>query len=206
MHRYNPVDATFAITLEHRGVVTDCVIQTMTTDPPIEFRSGGLPNANPSTRFQSCVTKAILRSEDLRDAMSEMEWLGGATVTIAVNGLDGDWTMAISSTGDCGRGVVEFSSTSDSFLSFDCRANADIGASYTYSLTSLSRTMQALKVSSETLLRIDDWGLLSLQLAIQGSEGLEPNFVDFLICPLADDVGTQSGGTTQASTSEDSGF
>ncbi|KAK0434054.1 repair protein Rad1/Rec1/Rad17-domain-containing protein [Desarmillaria tabescens] len=118
------------------------------------------------------VLKNILKSEWLRDALSELD-LSCEKLTFIGNPLprkDPQRQKAksrvglkpmlrIQATGTFGSTEMDYPNDRDVLETFDCAQTI----SFSYRFAHISRTLRALQSSTKTLLRIDDEGLLSLQ-------------------------------------------
>ena len=129
-------------------------------------------------RFSDCPCNhyAIIKAEDLKDALLELEWIGGSTMELVMSNADP--YFAIITSGDCGQAQVEFPNDSKVFFRFDC----DVEQSAAYSMGMIQKIKTALSISDNVQVRMNEQGLLSLQCSTKAVDG-QSSFVDFLISP-----------------------
>lgn len=169
---YYETEGMFQLTLEEDGVLTECDLRTMVQqEDAIDF----------NFRASRIISKAILSSDALKDAFSELAEIGGAKkVQIQVSPLDP--LLRLISIGTVGTIDIEFPRRSDAFISFHCEHEQ----CFSYSLPLLQHALRALSCAKETFLRINEPGMLTLQHMIVSSLG-QRSFVDFVIYPLDED-------------------
>ena len=79
--------------------------------------------------------------------------------------------------GEAAKCEIEFAASSSALVEFGCEQEAQIS----YHLAVLELALKAVHVASETFLRINADGMLSVQHMIDGNHGVK-GFVDALVC------------------------
>lgn len=172
---YSTADKLLCITLEDRSI-NDKVIDT-TFKLQTQDSYGGTIDY----RFQDCPCNhtAIIKADDMKDALSELDWLGGSTMELVMS--DSDPYFAIISCGECGQAQVEFPEDSEVFFRLDCTGEA----SAAYSTNMIQKVKFALSISDQVEVRMNEQGLLKMSCSTKAHGG-HPAFVDFLINPAFD--------------------
>lgn len=178
---YLDAECRFRLTLEEQGVFTSCDIRVL--DGNVEDDAGSdWSSLASSFRERAEVFKAIIRSENLREALHELRDLTGAnTAHVVVS--PGPPHFQLSAHGSVGKLEIEFPRNSNLFDLFECEAPA----TFKYQLEALLQGMRAIAVSEETYFRISPEGIMCIQHQVNSSCGM-PLYVDFLMVPnIADD-------------------
>jgi len=169
---YTTVDKQLCIMMEdtsNSSLVVDTKFQLQTMDShfsALDFKFQDYP----------CDHYAILKAEDLKDALQELEWLGGSALELIMS--DKDPFFALTCHGDCGQAQVEFPSESEVFFRFECGSEQTAS----YSMSMAQKMKAALSLSDQVQVRMNEQGLLSLQCSTKSYDG-HSAFVDFLINP-----------------------
>lgn len=174
------------VMLDENGVLTDCGLRTLVADPPLEFDF--IPSSAPN--------KFIVKSEVIRDALTEFDLLNsGVDVTFSI---ETNQRFVLSIDGPLSACEIEISGTSDCVSRLDCKESQ----SYSYRLAMLLRTFKSLSLSRDTCIRMNNRGILSMQLMIQ-LPNQQSAVVEFLMCPsiLADDSDMRDADNTTNSNS-----
>ncbi|KAK0227976.1 Rad1/Rec1/Rad17 [Armillaria fumosa] len=154
---------TLLLAEDSTGPTTTCEISTYDAEPHLE-----LP-----FNLEKMVLKIILKSEWLRDALSELDpscekltFIGNpppredpSQKQKAKSRVGLKPMLRIQATGTFGSTEMDYPNDRDVLETFDCAQTI----SFSYRFTHISRTLRALQSSTKTSLRIDDEGLLSLQ-------------------------------------------
>jgi len=164
---YQQEGRPLCLILEDSGVMIECSIKTLEPMDPLDFHF--LSVAVPNT--------AIIQSEALRDALSELEWAAAdVDVTMSVGSHP---HLSLSAVGVHGTCEIVFPQHSDVFTSF--AFTKAITNRYKYAL--LFKAFKALSLSKESSIRMNENGVLGFQHMIRGEEG-QVTFVEFFICAL----------------------
>jgi hypothetical protein len=164
--------------------ITECVIRTLADDTEEEQ---ALDFAT-AFRASDINSKAIVHSEQFRDAFMELAELPGASI-VAVSMNSVHPMLRMSAEGDSGSCFIDFGS--DSFSLFQC-TNPLL---FTYKLSLLERASKPLAEAEKTFMRINGDGILSLQNLIKQPQG-EKTYVDFFV--LACEDGRDIGGPDES--------
>ncbi|KAK0478044.1 Rad1/Rec1/Rad17 [Armillaria luteobubalina] len=154
---------TLLLAEDSTGPTTTCEISTYDAEPHLELPFD----------LEKMVLKIILKSEWLRDALSELDpscekltFIGNpppkedpSQKQKAKSRIGLKPMLRIQATGTFGSTEMDYPNDRDVLETFDCAQTI----SFSYRFTHISRTLRALQSSTKTSLRIDDEGLLSLQ-------------------------------------------
>ncbi|KAK0434060.1 Rad1/Rec1/Rad17 [Desarmillaria tabescens] len=153
---------TLLLAEDSTGPTTTCEISTYDAEPHLELPFD----------LEKMVLKIILKSEWLRDALSELDpscekltFIGNpppredpqrqkAKSRVGLKPM-----LRIQATGTFGSTEMDYPNDRDVLETFDCAQTI----SFSYRFAHISRALRALQSSTKTSLRIDDEGLLSLQ-------------------------------------------
>jgi len=176
---YTTAEKLLVITLEDRSN-HDRLIDTTFKLQTQDCHGGAI-----DYRFQDCPCNhhAIISADDLKDALGELEWLGGSTMELVMS--DSDPFFAVISCGECGQAQVEFPGGSEAYFRLDCTGEASAG----YSCAMIMKIKFALSISDQAEVRMNEEGLLKISCSIKAHEK-HTAFVDFIISPAfnADEV------------------
>ncbi|KAG7453030.1 Rad1-domain-containing protein [Guyanagaster necrorhizus] len=188
---------TLLLAEDSTGPTTTCEISTYDAEPHLELPFD----------LEKMVLKVILKSEWLRDALSELDPSCEKLTFIGNPPPTGDPSqprqkqkansrvslkpmLRIKATGTFGSTEMDYPNDRDVLETFDCAQSI----SFSYRFAHISRTLRALQSSTKTSLRIDDEGLLSLQFLMpspspkQGKKDEGPAaFIEFRCLALDDD-------------------
>ena len=166
---------TFKLVLMEGTVVNECKIRTIVE----EDEDGGLLDFAGAFRAVGVKNRAILPSEHLRDAFSELSELPGAT-TVSVLMSPQRPFFRLSAQGQNGSCEIEFPHGHESFTQLMC----EVPLEFEYRLSLLQHAGRALATADKTFLRMNQDGMLSIQhMMVQSAEGGK-TYVDFFV--LAD--------------------
>ncbi|DBA02468.1 TPA: hypothetical protein N0F65_008682 [Lagenidium giganteum] len=179
--------ARLLLVVEDSGVVCECSMQVLEREGndvgPMEFES--------AFEHAAVVGRCIMQSAPLHEAFAELYDLpSAAAVTITMVGQGDDSTtnndaasgcLKLRATSESGACDIAFAPRSSAFIEFFC-ARSDGSCSGTFHVAVLQQALKALAQSSETFLRMNDDGFLSVQHMIEGPAG-ERAFVDALVSP-----------------------
>lgn len=138
-------------------------------------------------RKTEVTARAIASSEYLRPAVGELAEVAGATcctLGISPKGV----TMGCVGNAMGGDCLVELGK--EGFVSLECHADLDVEKhEWTYPLHLMLQGMRGLEVARETCVSLNQNGMIAIQHQVVDNavgDG-EPNFVDFIMGPIADD-------------------
>jgi cell cycle checkpoint protein len=151
--------------LEDTGVRTDCGLRTLEAEPPTDFN------------FRGCtvVSKIMMKSECLKEAMSELDW-SSDLITFLIS-PDPPY-FRLTTSGPSGSCQVDYPKDSKIFEAFSCSQTQ----AYSYKTKLLQPTVKALALSVKVAVRMNERGLLNLQ-HMYLSEDEKSCFTDFFILP-----------------------
>ncbi|THH30271.1 hypothetical protein EUX98_g3934 [Antrodiella citrinella] len=159
------------------GPTATCEVTTYEADPVLD-----LPFDSDAT-----VLKIILKSSWLHDALSELHSSSCEKLTIVANpppppgraaNHNAPPRLRLMATGPFGTTEMDYPSDKEVLESCEC----DTHISFTYKMLFIAEAIRALQSSMKTSLRIDEGGLLSLQLMMPsvGPRGKTPDaFIEF---------------------------
>lgn len=177
---YEPNQAVLRLTLEEQGVLTTCDIHA------IEEGEDALDLAALASAFRSSpeVLRAILKSEVLKEAISDLSDLPGAgSVRVAVAPQEPHFHLTAG--GVYGALEIFLPRSSEAFVHFDCSE----ARAWSYGLGALNQGMRALTVAKETYMRINEEGILCVQHQVENTASGHSTFIDFLC--LAEETGEE---------------
>jgi len=157
-----------SLILEDQGVITQCQIRTLDAMGPIDF----------NFRSSPIVSRAIVKSELLKEALAELEPPGGSIVQIRMSPEASFLSMAVN--GDSCSAQVDFPSdgqSNDVFTAFECKE----AVTNSYKLNLIRPCVKVLAKSEQTNIRMNSVGMLSMQHVIPAEDG-NTNWIEFLIC------------------------
>jgi len=174
---------TLHIAEDAAGPTATCQITTYEPEPQLE-----LPFDNDAT-----VLKIILKSSWLSDALSEMENSSYEKITIMGNPpppprargqrVTSKPILRIHAAGPFGSCEMDYPNDREVLETFECEGPV----AFSYKLSHISRAIRALQNSTKTSLRVDNGGLLCLQLLMPSPRprgGNSEAFTEFRCLPL----------------------
>jgi hypothetical protein len=165
--------------LEDGGVISTAAIPGML--PPTTGDSLAL-----AFRTHPILARVIIKSELLRDSMSELDQVPGASCCTVVLGPEGLKLAAVGNLGEC-----LLTTPAGSCVSLDCSGPPEARS---YPLPNLVNGMRGLEFAEETCLSINANGMIAIQHQIYDLVGQgAPNFVDFIMTCLQDEDDDNSG-------------
>ena len=149
--------------LEEGGVVTDCSIRTMEPDEPneIDIRSTEIPS------------NIIMKSHWLAEVFAELDQ---SSEHMKIHLSPDQPYFRISTDGDAGTSQVECPKESDVVESFSCQQQLI----NRYRMNLLKPSEKALALSKKISIRMNKWGVLSIQYLVQADSGDQAIFIEFL--------------------------
>jgi len=176
---------TLLVAEDAKGPTATCEINTFDPEPLLSLDFSSSPT----------VLKIILKSSWLRDAFSELD-PACEKLTIVCNPapLPGRVPRAstlprlrLLATGNFGSTEMDYPSDKEVLESCECAEQV----SFTYRLSHVTKAQKALQSSTKTSLRINEEGLLSLQLLMPTprprENGDSDGFIEFRCLPLDED-------------------
>lgn len=190
---YPGVDNTLSILLGEERVVTDCNVKIRNCEvEPLDFKFKDF----------ELISKAIIKSEVMMDALSEIDWLSKSIeIGLAVDESDPQENED-SSLSSIQKGKVFFRSadnvtgsleviipsTNEGVQVFECHR----ASSAHYKLSHIQQCIKALNHSEKVCIRMNSEGTISLQFVIRATEPV--TYVEYLLLPvdmeMEDDDGT----------------
>eukprot|EP00761_Pharyngomonas_kirbyi_P008342 gb/GECH01008353.1/.p1 GENE.gb/GECH01008353.1/~~gb/GECH01008353.1/.p1 ORF type:complete len:316 (+),score=78.10 gb/GECH01008353.1/:1-948(+) len=171
---YPGIDGTLVLLLTEGEIVTDCSMRTRDAEDPMEFRF---------REFFSNDNKLIVRSELLKEAFNEVEWMGNSVwLTVSPE------TLYIQAEGTPGSLEMHLQKNTDAFFQYECTEEKQ----NSYPLTHLQKSIKALGLAARTCLRINDNSVLSLQHMLRTSPE-NYTIIEFLLC--SDNIAPQYSAT-----------
>jgi cell cycle checkpoint protein len=168
---YRPEDEIVALRLVGDIAITDCSLRVICDDHGGD--DDGLDLGNAFSNSEQ-VNKAIMQSDKLHDAFTELTDLPGATtVTVTLSPR----ICSFSTVGDAGKCDIEFKGK-ESFTLFDCPHTFQ----FQYRLSILAQSAKLLPDSEKTFIRMNSQGYLSIQHLIRLAEG-QKTYADFTLVP-----------------------
>mmetsp|Transcript_28774 Transcript_28774/g.37312 ORF Transcript_28774/g.37312 Transcript_28774/m.37312 type:complete len:318 (-) Transcript_28774:134-1087(-) len=177
---FMPDTAIFKMTLEDQeGIFTSCEINTVFDDGHMEFEA-----IAQEFRQSREVCSVILKSENLKEVVSEMNDVPGATDAVFFINSE---LLRLSTSGPLNASDFEIPRKSQLFVHYECKEEE---VEWSYSIRALTDAMRALNYAAETYLRLNEEGLMCIQHQITALN--QDIYVDFLICANEiDEVVTQ---------------
>ena len=175
---YHPNTQVFEMELlEEGGVLSTAAIPGLLPPTP--------PSESLALAFSQSpiASRVLLKSEWLRYAWSELEYVPGSTTcTVAVSAQ----SLQLATVGHVGECVVSLAATPSNQNT--CLLSLEVGKSIprTYPFSSFRLGMRALDIAEETCLTINEMGMMAIQHQVLDQEG-QANFVDFIMTCLQDD-------------------
>ncbi|ORY08167.1 cell cycle checkpoint protein RAD1 [Basidiobolus meristosporus CBS 931.73] len=169
---YEGYGANLVLTLEDNGVITVCKLSTFEPENLLSFN------------FQeySITQKIIMKSEWLRDALSELD-ISSEKITFLISPQPPYFRM--STIGISGSTEMDYPRDTDVLESFYCTETM----SNSYKLSQVQHALKALVYSSKTSIRTNEKGFLAMQFMIPAET--EISFVELLCSPLEIDLNEQ---------------
>ncbi|CCM05792.1 uncharacterized protein FIBRA_08025 [Fibroporia radiculosa] len=177
---------TLLIAEDSNGPTATCEITTFEADPMLSLDFLEYPT----------VMKIILKSSWLRDALSEIDQ-SCEKLTIICNPpppagrsakIVAPPRLRLQAVGNFGSVEMDYPSDKEVLESCEC----DEQVSFSYRFSHISRTQRALQSSTKTSLRINEEGLLSLQLLMPTprtrESGSSDGFIEFRCLPLDEEI------------------
>ncbi|KAL0486729.1 cell cycle checkpoint protein RAD17, partial [Acrasis kona] len=171
---YPGPENSLSLLLTETEVLTDCKIRTrdigddnMVSD--FRFNENGPPDV-----------KLILKSTVLHEALNELEWMENSVRLTVRAAIEQRYCgrLSFSVDGDAGNLTVTLNDKEETFTSFKANTNH----SYIYKLSHLMRVSKALSHTSDSCIRINDRGVLSIQVVIKSETKLN-TFAEFHMLP-----------------------
>jgi hypothetical protein len=167
--------------LEEGGVLSTAAIPGLLPPTP--------PSESLALAFSqsSIASRVLLKSEWLRQAWSELEYVPGATTcTVAVS----QKALQLATVGHFGECVVSLPATPSNQNT--CLLQLEVGSTIsgaprTYPFSSFRLGMRGLDIAEETCLTINEMGMMAIQHQVLDQQEGQANFVDFLMASLQDD-------------------
>jgi hypothetical protein len=153
-------------------VVTQCEIATLAQDEEGDKPDFDFPGAAQSAR-------AVVASKFLYECFAELDVPGGEICTVLMAQSSPFLSMAVK--GSSSSVKIDFPDDINAFVEFECKHRAQVSANY--SLAMLRPCVRGLAKATQTNLRINPDGLLSLQLNIRNADSHTSNWVEFMVCP-----------------------
>eukprot|EP00039_Didymoeca_costata_P002839 m.62994 g.62994 ORF g.62994 m.62994 type:complete len:287 (+) comp11552_c0_seq1:189-1049(+) len=162
---YSGYGEPLVLLLEEGGVLTDCNIRTMVASTPtgIDIRSAEIPS------------NIIMKSHWLAEVFAALDQ---SSEDVKIHISPDQPYFRISTDGDAGITQVDCPKESDMVESFTC----DCTQINRYRLTLLKPSEKALALSTKISIRMNEWGVLSMQCLINTEDG-QAVFVEFLCLP-----------------------
>jgi len=166
---YAEGSAALSLQLIEVGATTECLIRIISEDydddEPLDFAK--------AFRAASSINKAIVLSDQLRDAfveLSDVQGAGAVRITVGPTAP----MLRLSTDGDAGVCYIDFGS--EFFSSFEATSALD----FSYRLNLLQRASKPLTEAEKTFLRLNSDGILSFQHLIRQTEG-QRTYVEFYV-------------------------
>jgi len=149
-------------------MVSSSGISTAESEDPIDFCFTDNPVVN----------KLIIQATALKEALAELAWWGDS---LKIHMSPNSPHLRMSSKGPNGSCEIDFPSSCEVLDEFNCPE--DTTDSFRFSL--LDRVQKALGCAISACLRVNQRGMLSIQLAIKDDSHIT-TCVEFLVCPDAE--------------------
>lgn len=177
---YAPEEARLFLVVEHSGILCECAIQVL------EHEGNDMSSMEFENSFENSpvVGRCIIQSEPFGEAIAEIYDLpSAAAVAISMHGAQErehqSTCLSLRATSEMGTCEVAFTDSSSAFVEFAC---ASSGCTGTFHVAVLQQAFKALVHATETFLRMNEDGFLSVQHMLEASNG-EKAFVDALVSP-----------------------
>jgi hypothetical protein len=173
---YRPEAGSLSLQLMEAGAVTECLIRTL-CDAADDEQALDFAGA---FRAADSMNKAIVPSEQLKDAFAELAELQGAShVSLSMNPAAP--YLRLSTEGETGICFIDFGS--EFFSLFDAPASL----TFSYRLNLLQRASKPLGEAEKTFMRVNSDGILSFQHLIRQGDG-QKTYVDFYVLACEEGV------------------
>jgi len=113
---YTSARAKFEVTLEEAGIFTTCCLCTIETD---KYTSKSWSQMTTAFKTSTEVCKALIVSENLKEALYELHDLQGATEVKVIMSPEAPF-FQLASCGNLGTLEIEFGKSSELFVLFEC--------------------------------------------------------------------------------------
>lgn len=176
---YTVHNALLELVVEEQGIITECVLQTLVE----EDQSQEIGVFEMAFEQHPVVAKLLIKTEALRDAFVELSELPqAATIILSVQSSsctsEETWCFRMAAKGEATSCEIDFAASSPAVVEVWTSETIEVS----YHLATLQSALKAVHFASESYMRINAEGMLSVQHMMEHANGIK-GFIDALVSP-----------------------